>query len=52
MGVFPKIGVPENGWFIVENTIKVDDLGGCPPIFGNTHIRIPINKPGFNGMSR
>ena len=24
---FPKIGVPENGWFIVENPIKMDDLG-------------------------
>ena len=23
----PKIGVPENGWFIVENPIKMDDLG-------------------------
>ena len=23
--VFPKIGVPENGWFIVENPIKMDD---------------------------
>ena len=22
MGVEPKIGVPENGWFIVENPIK------------------------------
>ena len=26
MGVEPKIGVPENGWFIVENPIKMDDL--------------------------
>ena len=25
--VFPKIGVPQNGWFIVENPIKMDDLG-------------------------
>ena len=25
--MFPKIGVPENGWFIVENPIKMDDLG-------------------------
>ena len=22
MWVFPKIGVPQNGWFIMENTIK------------------------------
>ena len=37
--VFPKIGVgPQNGWFIMENHIKMDDLGGKHPIFGNIHI--------------
>jgi len=25
--VFPKIGVPQNGWFIKESPIKMDDLG-------------------------
>ncbi len=25
--VFLKIGVPQNGWFIVENPLKMDDLG-------------------------
>ncbi len=34
--VFPNIGVPENGWFIVENPIEMDDLGGFPPIFGGS----------------
>ena len=24
--VFPKIGVPQNGWFIMEIPFKMDDL--------------------------
>ena len=34
--MFPEIVVPQNGWFIRENPIKMDDLG--VPLFGNTHI--------------
>ena len=25
--VFPKIGIPQNAWSIMENPIKMDDLG-------------------------
>ena len=32
--VFPKIGVPQDGWLKMENSIKMDDLG--VPLFSET----------------
>ena len=34
--VFPKIGIPQNGWFLMENPIKMDDLG--VPLFSEKPI--------------
>ena len=34
MSAEPKIGVPQNGWFIMETPIKMDDLG--VPLFLET----------------
>ena len=38
--MFPKIGGKTPKWMvkIMENPIKIDDLGGNTPIFGNTHM--------------
>ena len=39
--MFPKITVPQKGMVkIMENPIKMDDLGGKNPIFGNTHLKL------------
>ena len=41
--VFPKIGVLQNGWFIRENLIKMDDLE--VPLFSETST--PLYSPTF-----
>ncbi len=53
IGVFPKIGVPQNGWFIIKNPIKMDDLG--VPLFLETSIESPwkmMAKGDFFSLSR
>ena len=43
--VFPKIVVPQNGWFIVEYPIKMDDLG--VPLFSETSISSSLPLQAF-----
>jgi len=38
MGVSKNRGTPKWMFFFMENPIKMDDLGGKPPILGNTHM--------------
>ena len=49
---FPKIVVPPK-WMvkIMENPIKMDDLGGKPTIFGNIHMELLVPKVGPNKTS-
>ncbi len=46
MGVSKNRGT-QNGWLIMENPIKMDDLGGFPIIFGSTPTSHYF-RPGFS----
>ena len=41
---FPQMKILNNGWFIVENPIEMDDLGGTP-IPGNLHMLFVLQTP-------
>ena len=43
--VFPKMVVPPNGWFIMENPIKMDDLG-VPHISSTSKISMTFQTSG------
>ena len=44
--MFPRIGVPQNGWFIMENPIRMDDLG--IPLFLETPQCLSYFSPCFS----
>ena len=46
MRVFPKIGVPQNGWFIMENPIQMHDLG--VPLFWKHPCQSSMIKVSFD----
>ena len=40
---FPRMGVPQSGWFVMDSPIKMDDFG-APIFLGNLHV-ISVASP-------
>ena len=49
--MFPKIGVPQNGWFILENPIKMDDLGETHYFWKHPNGSIKVGNMCFQNAS-
>ena len=52
LGISKNSGTPKWMVKIMENPIKMDDLGGNTPIFGNIHFEVNLFIPRFVDLSK